>query len=136
VLKNHEKVDIVFTYKFKMQQYSDGYVYYHLSEDDKSISDSQNFTANESPKTFTFFFTPQNIGIHYFTKGITLNSDNSGGEESQSIIVIEKFSKAMAFNGQCNKPFPEFTLMIKPDFSTGSCVKMDTASKLKDRGWY
>ena len=136
VLKNHEDVDIVFTYESKSQQASDGYVYYHLSEGDKLISNSQNFTANELPKTFTFFFTPQNTGIHYFTKGITFNSDNSGGEESQSIIVIEKFSKAMAFNGQCNKPFPEFTLMIKPDFSTGSCVKMDTASKLKDRGWH
>ncbi|MGQ0795611.1 MAG: hypothetical protein ACT4N5_05440 [Nitrosopumilaceae archaeon] len=136
VLKAHEEVNIIFTYNFSNSQSEGGNAGYAIHGNNKLITDSENFTANELPKTFTFAFTPQNTGIFVFTKGIKFNSDNSHGEESQSIIVVEKFSKAMAFNGQCKKPFPEYTLVVKPDFSTGACVKMDTALKLKERGWH
>ena len=136
-LKTHEEVDIVFaSSELSSRMDSDGYVYYSLYDDNQLITNSENFTTNELPKTFTFSFTPKNTGIFSFTKGIWFNSDNSHKTESQGVIVLEKFSKAMAFNGQCKKPFPEFTLIIKPDFSTAVCVKMDTATKLKERGWH
>ena len=136
-LKTHEEVNIIFTSsELSTRLDSDGYVYFGINEGNKLITDSENFTANELPKTFTFSFIPQNTGIFSFTKGIWFNSDNSYRTESQGVIVLEKFSKAMAFNGQCKKPFPEFTLIIRPDFSTGACVKMDTASVLKERGWH
>ena len=137
VLKTHEEVDIIFTSsELTTRRDADGFAGYAISDGNKLITDSKNFTANELPKTFTFSFTPPNTGIFVFTKGIKFNSDDSYGNESQSVIVLEKFSRAMAFNGQCKKPFPEFTLIIRPDFSNGVCVKMDTASELKGRGWH
>ena len=136
-LKTHEEVDIIFTSsELSTRQDSDGYLYFGINDGNKLITDSVNFTANELPKTFTFSFTPQNTGIFSFTKGIWFNSDHSYKTESEGVIVLAKFSKAMAFNGQCKKPFPEFTLILKPDFSTGACVKMDSVSVLKERGWH
>jgi hypothetical protein len=136
VLRTHEEIDIIFNSEFTSHENANGFVYYNIADGNKLITNSENFTADELPKTFTFSFTPQNIGILYFTKGIKFNSDGFYTEGSQSIFVVEKFSKAMMFNGQCKKPFPEFTLVMRPDFSTGVCVKMDTASVLKERGWH
>lgn len=134
-LRVQEEVNIVFTYEFNDERF-DGYAYYNIIEGDKRVTNSDNFTANESPKTFTFPYVPQKTGIFPFTKGVISNSGDFHREESQSIIVLDEFSKAMKFNGQCEKPFPEFTLVIKPDFSTGACVKMDTSFTLKERGWH
>jgi hypothetical protein len=135
ILKMQEEVNIVFTHAFRNNERFDGYVYYNIIEGNKRITDSKNFTASEMPKTFTFSYIPQKAGIFPITKGIISNSGDFNREESQSIIVLEKFSKAMKFNGQCKKPFPEFTLVIKPDFSTAACVKMETVAILKERGW-
>lgn len=133
-LKLYDEVNIVFTYH--VDEGFNWYAYYNIIEDGKRVTNSENFTANESPKTFTFSYTPQHTGIFPFTKGVISNSGDYHREESQSVIVLEKFSKAMKFNGQCKKPFPEFALVIKPDFSTGACVKMDTSAILKERGWH
>lgn len=135
VLKMGQEVYVVFPYDFVHDRF-DGYVYYNIVENDKKISQSQNFTANEIPKTFKFSYAPKEAGIFPITKGAMSHTGIWGGEQSQSFIVVREFSKAMKFNGQCQKPFPEFTLIIKPDFSTGACVKMDTHSKLKERGWH
>ena len=136
-LKTHEEVNIIFTSsELSTRLDSDGYVYFGINEGNKLITNSENFTANDLPKTFTFSFTPQNSGIFSFTKGIWFNQDKSHKTESHGVIVLAKFSKAMAFNGQCKKPFPEFTLILKPDFSTGACVKMYSVSVLNERGWH
>lgn len=135
VLKIGQETDVIFPYNFVHDPF-DGYVYYNIVENDRRISQSQNFTANEIPKTFKFSYIPKEVGIFPITKGAMSHTGVWGGETSQSFIVVEKFSKAMKFNGQCQKPFPEFTLIIKPDFSIGTCVKMDTRSKLKERGWH
>ena len=135
-LKAGQEVDIIFTYNFRNDKIFDGYVYYNIGENRKLISQSQNFTISEIPKTFKFFYTPQDVGIFPFTKGSISHDGMWGGEQGQSILVVDKFSKAMKFNGQCKKSFPEFTLVAKPDFSTAVCVKMDTKQILKERGWH
>ncbi len=135
-LKMGQEVDVIFTYDFRNDKIFDGFVYYNIGEDGKLISQSQNFTISEIPKTFKFSYTPQNVGIFPFTKGAATHSGIPSDEQGQSILVLEKFSKAMKFNGQCKKPFPEFALVAKPNFSTAVCVKMDTKQILKDRGWH
>jgi hypothetical protein len=135
-LKMGQEVDVIFTYEFRNDKIFDGYVYYNIGEDGKLISQSQNFTISEIPKTFKFSYTPQAVGIFPFTKGSISHDGIWGGEQGQSITVLEKFSKAMKLNGQCKKPFPEFALVVKPDFSTAVCVKMDTKQILKERGWH
>lgn len=135
VLKKGQEVDIVFQYEFRNDKIFDGYVYYNIAENGKLISQSQNFTISEIPKVFKFTYTPQNVGEFPFTKGSMSHSGIWGGEQGRSIIVLEEFSKAMKFNGQCKKPFPEYTLVVKHDFSTAACVKYDTKQKLIERGW-
>lgn len=136
-LKVDEEVNIVFTYEFRNDKRFDGFVYYNIAEGDRRVTNSENFTADEIPKTFTFLYTPHEPGIFFFTKGaMSQAGDVFGGEQSQSFIVLDKFSKSMKFNGQCKKPFPEYNLIIKPDFSTDACVKMDTYFILKERGWH
>lgn len=83
VLKNHQQVDIIFTSsELSTRQESDGFVYFGINDGNKLITDSENFTANELPKTFIFSFTPQNTGIFSFTKGIWFNSDVSYNRKS------------------------------------------------------
>ena len=135
VLKLGQEVDIIFQYGFRNNKIFDGYVYYNIAENGKLISQSQNFTISEIPKTFKFSYTPQNVGIFPFTKGSMSHTDIWGGEQGRFITVLEEFSKAMKFNGQCKKSFPEFTLAIKSDFSSGVCVKQETKTKLIERGW-
>lgn len=136
VLRVHDEVDIVFAYGFRSSDKFDGYVYYNIAEDDKKIHGSANFTAGELPQTFDFSYTPKKTGVFFFTRGSMSHSGDFHGEQSMSFIVVEEFSKAMKFNGKCKNAFPEFTLVIKPDFSTGACVTMDTAKNLKGRGWH
>lgn len=135
-LKKGQEVDVIFNYDFRNDKIFDGYVYYNIAEAGQLISQSQNFTISEIPKTFKFSYTPQNVGIFSFTKGAMSHTGVSSGEQTQFIAVVEKFSKAMEFNGQCKKPFPEFSFVIKPDFSTIVCVTMDTKQILKERGWH
>jgi len=135
ILKIGQEVNITFPYHFIDDASFDGYVYYNIIESDKRITQSQNFTSDEIPKTFRFSYTPQEVGIFQITRGAMSHTGVWGGEQSQSFIVIEKFSKSMNSNGQCKKPFPEFILIVKSDFSTGACVKMDTYNILKKRGW-
>ena len=135
-LKTGQEVDVIFSYDFRNDQIFDGYVYFNVGENGKLISQSQNFTISEIPKTFKFSYIPQDVGIFPITKGSISHDGIWGGEQGQSILVLEKFSKAMKFNGQCTKPFPEFALVAKPDFSTAACVKMDTKQILKERGWH
>jgi hypothetical protein len=134
-LKVGQEVDVIFTHEFRNDKIFDGYVYYNIAENGKLVSQSQNFTISEIPKTFKFLYTPQGVGIFPFTKGSMSHSGIWGGEQGQSIIVLEKFSKSMKFNGQCKNPYPEFTLAIKHDFSTGVCVKQETKTELIERGW-
>lgn len=135
VLKKGQEVDIIFQYEFRNDKIFDGYVYYNIAENGNLISQSQNFIISEIPKVFKFTYTPQNVGEFSFTKGSISHSGTWGGEQGRSIIVLEEFSKAMKFNGQCKKPFPKYTLAVKHDFSTAACVKYDTKQKLIERGW-
>ena len=135
-LKMGEAIDIIFTYDFRNDKIFDGNVYYNIAENSKLITQSKNFTISEIPKTFKFSYTPQDVGIFPFTKGSISHDGIGGGEQGQSILVLEKFSKAMKFNGQCKSSFPEFSLVAKPDFSTAACVKMDTKQVLQERGWH
>lgn len=136
MLKKGQEVDVIFNYDFRNNKIFDGYVYYNIAEAGQLISQSQNFTVSEIPKTFKFFYTPQNVGIFSFTKGAMSHTGIPSGEQTQFVAVVEKFSKAQKFNGQCKKPFPEFIFVIKPDFSKAVCVKMDTKEVLKERGWH
>ena len=136
MLKKGQEVDIIFQYDFRNNKIFDGYVYYNIAEAGQLITQSQNFTISEIPKTFKFSYTPQNVGIFSFTKGAMSHMGMPSGEQTQFIAVVEKFSKAQKFNGQCKKPFPEFSFVIKPDFSKAVCVKMDTKEILKERGWH
>ena len=136
MLKKGQEVDIIFQHNFRNTKIFDGFVYYNIAESGQLISQSQNFTISEIPKTFKFSYTPKNAGIFSFTKGAMSHTGESSGEQTQFITVVEKFSKAQKFNGQCKKPFPEFNFVIKPDYSTAVCVKMDTKEILKERNWH
>ncbi len=132
-LKAHEKVNIVFTAKINDTSF-DGHVFYSIIEGNNLITESENFTGKEGPKTFSFSYTPDKTGIFEISNGIASNSSNFHDVTSHPFIVLEKFSKAMKFNGQCKQP--EYNPVAKPDFSTNACVKLDAYFTLKQRGWH
>lgn len=132
-LKAHEKVNITFTAKINDTNF-DGHVFYNIIEGNNQITESENFTGKESPKNFTFSYTPQKTGIFEISNGIASNSSNFHEARSQGFIVLENFSKATKFNGQCKQS--EYNPVAKPDFSTNACVKLDTYFILKQRGWH
>lgn len=136
VLKLNQEVDVLFDFKFDGNNMYDGYAYFNIKEPNMLINQSQNFTSSEMPKTFKFSYTPNYVGNFPFTYGATSHIDNFHNDVTFTISVIDEYSKAMNNEGHCKAPFPEFTLIIKPDFSTGACVKMDTAKILKERGWH
>lgn len=132
-LKAHEKVNIMFTAKVNDTSF-DGHVFYNIIEGNNQITESENFTGKESPKTFTFSYAPDKTGIFEISNGIASNSGNFDSVASHPFIVLEKFSKAMKFNGQCRQS--EYNPVAKPDFSTNACVKLDAYFSLKQRGWH
>lgn len=137
VLKLNQEVDIIFNFEFNGNNTSDGFVYYNIKETDKLLTQSQNFTSFEIPKTFKFSYTPSDIGNFPYSHGAASHTNIFHRESTEIITVIDHYSKAMQeSNGNCKSPFPEFVLVIKPDFSTGACVKMDTSKILKERGWF
>jgi hypothetical protein len=132
-LKAHEKVNITFTAKTSDKNFN-GHVFYNIIEGNNHITESENFTEKESPKNFTFSYTPQKIGIFEISNGMASNSSNFHEARGQGFIVLENFSKAMKFNGQCKQS--EYNPVAKPDFSTNACVKLDAYFILKQRGWH
>ncbi|MGC1425407.1 MAG: hypothetical protein WA833_01735 [Nitrosotalea sp.] len=132
-LKVHEKVNITFTAKINDTNF-DGHVFYNIIEGNNQITESENFTGKESPKNFTFSYIPDKTGIFEISDGMASNSSNFHSVRSHSFIVLENFSKAMKFNGQCRQP--EYNPVAKPDFSTNACVKLDAYFILKQRGWH
>lgn len=132
-LKVHEKVNITFTAKVKDTNF-DGHVFYNLIEGNNAITESENFTGKQSPKNFTFSYIPQKTGIFEISNGMASNSSNFHDVRGQGFIVLENFSKAMKFNGQCKQS--EYHPVAKPDFSTNACVKLDAYFILKQRGWH
>lgn len=138
VLKLNEEVDIIFNFSFELNpNMSDGYAYYNIRESNRLATQSHNFTISEIPKTFKFSYTPSDVGNFQYTRGTVSHTDVFANGLTVTITVIDHYSKAMhESNGNCKSPFPEFKLVIKPDFSTGVCVTMDTAKILKERGWF
>ena len=69
---------------------------------------------------------------HQFYKKLknspAVSNSNMGGT-----AVVEKFSKAMNESGRCENE--NHRILIKYDYSAVVCVKGETASKLKERGW-
>lgn len=132
-LKVHEKVNITFTAKVNDTNF-DGHVFYNIIEGNNAITESENFSGMESPKTFSFSYTPDKAGIFEILNGMASNSSNFHEMRSHSFIVLENFSKAMNFNGQCKQS--EYNSVAKPDFSINACVKLNTYFTLKQRGWH
>jgi len=136
VLQVNQEVNIIFHFEFSDNNTSDGFAYYNIKESDKLIAQSQNFTSFEIPKTFKFSYTPRDVGNFWYSYGTASHTNIFHRESTETITVIDHYSKAMQENnGNCKSPFPEFKLVIKHDFSTGVCVTMDTAKILKERGW-
>ncbi|MDE1765847.1 MAG: hypothetical protein KGI27_06180 [Thaumarchaeota archaeon] len=135
VLRLHDRVNINFTASTGDAGF-DGRVFYTIIEGNNATTKSENFTGKESPKTFSFPYTPDKTGSFGISNGIMTNSGSFRTARDQGFVVVENFSKAMKFNGQCRTPFPHNMLAIKPDFSTGACVKIDTLHVLRQRGWH
>lgn len=86
------------------------------------------------PKFFNFTFIPEVKGP---MKYVAFNHHGEENGKSNSIggfIVVEKYSKAVDQKGNCKNP--ELMKVMKPDYSTVVCVKHDTVSILKERGWH
>lgn len=136
VLKAHEEANIAIPSKDLLNnELFSGHAYYNIKEGNNLVTRSENFTANQIPEVFSFSYTPQKTGIFPVTIGAVSDSGDLIRERSQNVIVVEEFSKAMRFSGQCKNPLTPF-LIIKPNFSTGACVTMDTFHILKNRGWH
>lgn len=135
VLKINQEVDVIFDSEFDENNKYDGYAYFNVKEPDRLVSRFQNFTSSEMPKVFKFSYAPSSVGSFPITYGMTSDTNDFHKETTIIIDVVDKHSKAMKNDGYCKSSFPEFTLVIKPDFSTGVCVKIDTAKILRERGW-
>lgn len=133
-LKLHDKVNIMFTANVDNNKNFSGYVFYNIIEGNATTTNSENFTGKESPKNFTFSFTPDRTGIFEISNGIASKSGDFHSVKSHPFIVLENFSKAMKFNGECRNP--EYHPVAKSDFSSNACVKHDTYFILKQRGWH
>ena len=59
--------------------------------------------------------------------------EGPAGSGMGGLVVVDKFSKAVDENAQCNNE--EFRRLIKHDYSTVVCVDSETAWKLIGRGW-
>lgn len=135
-LKVHEEIDIIIESVHLLgNRTSDGYAYYNIREDSNVVTSSMNFTADKIPEVFAFPYAPQKTGIFPVNIGAVSTSGDFHRTRSQSIIVVEEFSKAMTLSGLCKSEITQF-LTIKPDYSTGACLTMDTHRVLKERGWH
>ncbi|MGI0073403.1 MAG: hypothetical protein ACREA3_06300 [Nitrosotalea sp.] len=132
-LKVHEPVNIQFTAVTDNKTFH-GYVWYRILHENNQTSGTENFTGTESPKNFTFSYVPEKTGGFMIENGISSSLPYYNSVRSQPIMVIENFSKAVEFNGQCKQP--SYILIPTPHYSTGVCVKPHTFFILKERGWF
>ena len=131
-LKVHEPVNIHFTAITDNKTFH-GYVWCSIHEFNQTLG-IENFTGTESPKNFSFFYIPDKTGQLMIENGISSNLPYYKGARTQPFVVLENFSKAVQFNGQCKQS--NYILMPTHHFSTGVCVKPHTFFTLKERGWF
>lgn len=85
VLKMGQETDIVFPYDFVDGSF-DGYVYYNTVESNRRITQSQNFTSDEIPKTFKFSYTPKEVEFFQLQKVQCLI--RAYGTESKASLLL------------------------------------------------
>ena len=116
-----------------------------FAEDNRKLND-EFYQHSEIAKSFEFKITVEKpfyvksplafdeSGLYtyqYYKK--LKNSSATKGSSMGSLVVVDKFSKAVDEDGICKNE--NFRRLIKHDYSTLVCVDSDTAWKLIGRGW-